>query len=131
YAVRGLSEALWEELRGTHIGVSVVHPGGVNTNIVHAVKVYDEDSAQPSKDFFAKNTLSPAKAAATILAGVRAGKPRILVTREAPLIDLLKRLMPVWGNKLVAEMTIKMLGLTDVRDRKLAEFHADRDARRS
>ncbi|MCP4248617.1 MAG: SDR family NAD(P)-dependent oxidoreductase, partial [bacterium] len=46
FAVRGLSEALWEELRGTHIGVSVVHPGGVNTNIVHAAKSYDPDSSQ-------------------------------------------------------------------------------------
>jgi NAD(P)-dependent dehydrogenase (short-subunit alcohol dehydrogenase family) len=130
FAVRGLSEALWEELRGTHIGLSVVHPGGVNTNIVHAAKSYDETSSQSSKDFFAKNTLSPDRAAKTILDGVRKGKPRILVTKEAPLIDWIKRLMPVFGNKLIADLTVKTLGLEGLRDRKIAEFHAERAQRR-
>lgn len=131
YAVRGLSEALWEELRGTHIGLSVVHPGGVNTNIVHSAKSYDPDSSQSSKDFFAENTMSPSSAARVILAGVRKGKPRILVTKEAPLIDWIKRLMPVWGNRLITDLTVRQLGLQGKRDRKLAEFQADRAARRA
>ena len=33
FAVRGFSEALWAELRGSGIGVTTVHPGGVRTNI--------------------------------------------------------------------------------------------------
>ncbi len=130
FAVRGLSEALWEELRGTHIGLSVVHPGGVNTNIVHAAKSYDAESSQASKDFFAKNTLSPTRAAATILRGVQRGQPRILVTKEAPMIDLIKRLMPVWGNRLIAYLTVQSLGLQALQARKLQEFRSDRAARR-
>jgi NAD(P)-dependent dehydrogenase (short-subunit alcohol dehydrogenase family) len=34
FAVRGLSEALWVELRDAGIGVTSVHPGGIRTNIV-------------------------------------------------------------------------------------------------
>src|SRR4029434_7726510 len=33
FAVRGFSEALRHELEGSGIGVTVVHPGGVNTSI--------------------------------------------------------------------------------------------------
>ena len=33
FAVRGFSNSLRYELRGSTIGVSVVHPGGINTNI--------------------------------------------------------------------------------------------------
>jgi NAD(P)-dependent dehydrogenase (short-subunit alcohol dehydrogenase family) len=131
YAVRGLSESLWEELRGTHIGLSVVHPGGVNTNIANRAKSYDPGASETSADFFAKNTLSPDRAAAAILRGVRAGKPRILVTREAPLIDAVKRLMPVWGNQVVTELTVRLLGLGAHRDRKRLDFEAERAARRA
>ena len=34
FAVRGYTEALRQELHGTHVRVTCVHPGGVRTNIV-------------------------------------------------------------------------------------------------
>jgi NAD(P)-dependent dehydrogenase (short-subunit alcohol dehydrogenase family) len=41
FAVLGFSESLQAELRGTCVGLSVVHPGGVNTNIVRASRLRD------------------------------------------------------------------------------------------
>ena len=34
FAVRGLSESLWEELRATSVGLTVVHPAAVATDIM-------------------------------------------------------------------------------------------------
>ena len=34
FAVRGFTEALRHELRGTGVSAVTVHPGGINTNIV-------------------------------------------------------------------------------------------------
>jgi NAD(P)-dependent dehydrogenase (short-subunit alcohol dehydrogenase family) len=129
FGVRGFTEALAEELRGTHIGTSVVHPGGVNTNIVNG-KSYDETSTAKSKDFFAKNTLPPSEAAQQILSGVRRGKSRIMVTREAPLMDLAKRLMPTWGNRFIVHLAARALGLQETRKHSLAEFKDEVAARR-
>jgi short-subunit dehydrogenase len=39
FAVRGFTEALRHELEGTNITVSVVHPGGVKTNIANNAKI--------------------------------------------------------------------------------------------
>jgi NAD(P)-dependent dehydrogenase (short-subunit alcohol dehydrogenase family) len=41
FAVRGFSEGLWAELADSRIGVTVVHPGGVRTNIVRASRTAD------------------------------------------------------------------------------------------
>ncbi len=43
FAVRGFAEALWEELRATSIGLTVVHPGAVATNIMKAARGDDPD----------------------------------------------------------------------------------------
>src|SRR5215510_8834863 len=39
FAVRGFSEALRHELKGTTIGVTVVHPGGVRTSIAENARL--------------------------------------------------------------------------------------------
>ena len=39
FAVRGFTEALRHELKGTNIAVSVVHPGGVKTNIANSARI--------------------------------------------------------------------------------------------
>jgi len=39
YAVRGYTETLIQEMKGTSIGVSCVHPGGIKTNIARNTKV--------------------------------------------------------------------------------------------
>jgi NADP-dependent 3-hydroxy acid dehydrogenase YdfG len=122
YAVRGLSEVLWEELAHTHVGVTVVHPGGVDTNIVRDGRnsqFVDQDRIQKH---FTQHTLSPEMAARQIVRAIQRGDRRLRITREAVLFDWLKRLAPVAGNRVIAAILSRTLGLTEIQ-KKLAETY--------
>ena len=97
FALRGFSEALRNELEGSTVGVSTVHPGGVNTRIVkNAILSGDPAEAEARAAEFRKNLkLAPDKAAEIILRGVEQRRARILVGSDAKFIDLIQRLMPV------------------------------------
>lgn len=131
FAVRGLSEALWEELGQTSIGLTLVHPGGVRTNIVAGSKSYDAQSKAISTDFFRRKAMSPNTAARNIVGAIKADKRRLLVAPEAPLFDLLKRLFPVWGNRLAVWIIVRTLGLTDRAQARLEATKAAMDAARA
>jgi short-subunit dehydrogenase len=118
YAVRGLSEALWEELRATSIGLTVVHPGSVATNIMKTSEGDDPELMQRLADWYEQNALPPEKAAARIITAVQSGNPRLLITAEAVFADKLKRLMPVAGNKMMCDLAIRGLGLEDMREKR-------------
>lgn len=96
-AVRGLTEAVGQELRlaGHPVQVSCVNPGGIKTAIARNARVgAHEDQAALAAFFDRRLALtSAAKAAATILDGMLAGKPRILVGPDAKVLDLLVRLL--------------------------------------
>jgi NAD(P)-dependent dehydrogenase (short-subunit alcohol dehydrogenase family) len=102
YAVRGLTEALFLELGQTdpHIRVIRVHPGGIKTNVARNAKFIKgmpgSDSALDSGDEFEKNArTTPEQAAATIVAGMERGQPRVLIGPDAKLIDWITRIFPV------------------------------------
>src|SRR3954470_10644280 len=100
FAVRGYTEALRQELRGTGVRAAVVHPGGVKTNIVANARFRsdfrgrhaDRDSAAADFEVLAKTT--PERAAQIIHKGVERGRARILVGPDAHLFDALARLAP-------------------------------------
>ena len=111
FAVRGLSESLHEELASTSVGVSVVHPGCVDTNIVHSGKCYDPDQAEQIRQFFAKNGCSPDVVARRIVEAVESDAHRVLVTRETYVIDWIRRLMPTRGNRLAHRFMARFSGI--------------------
>jgi len=115
FAVRGFTEALAEELRGTNVGVTVVHPGGVRTNIVaHATQASlatRDDTLERLGRFFQKRTPPPEEVAPRIVDAIRRGQRRALVTGDAVVLDWLRRAAPVWGNKLVASSLLKAMGV--------------------
>ena len=99
FAVRGFTEALRHELRGTGVHAVSVHPGGVNTNIVRGGRFYVDDLGgvsheQMQLDFARVARLSPEKAAEIIVRGVERGRGRVLVGSDARFVDLLQRLVP-------------------------------------
>jgi len=103
-AVRGFSDALREELRGTTVGVLCVHPGGINTNIANRARITDSrmvaDSDQEMRDNFTKVArTSPERAAQVIIAAIESGQTRVLIGADAKLMDFLYRLAPTRSSK--------------------------------
>jgi len=87
YAVRGMTEAIREEMliAGHDVGVTAVHPGGIKTAIARNARVSDkEDKAATAKLFDEKlATMTPEKAAAIIVKGIRKNQARVLVGLDA------------------------------------------------
>jgi NADP-dependent 3-hydroxy acid dehydrogenase YdfG len=100
FAVRGYTDALRQELRGTGVRAATVHPGGVKTNIVRNSRYRadfrgehaDRESAAADFETLAKTT--PERAAKIIHRGVERGRARILVGPDAVLLDVLARVAP-------------------------------------
>jgi short-subunit dehydrogenase len=99
HAVRGFTEALRQELLPDGVGVTVVHPGGIRTNIVANARVSAAAAAESASertkgqvDSFL--TMPPAKAAQQILDAVHDRRPRLVITGLAKFADLLVRLTP-------------------------------------
>jgi short-subunit dehydrogenase len=101
FAVRGFSESLRHELQAANsqVRLSVVHPGGVATNIVRSSRTGSgvTDNARRSEtierfDQVARTT--PQAAALRIIQGIEKNQPRILIGNDARLMDILQRLRP-------------------------------------
>lgn len=99
FAVRGFSMALAHELEGSSVGVSVVHPGGVNTKIAENAKIpadaTEAEIAQTRAAAKAALVMAPPRAAQIILDGVERRRRRIIVGRDAHMAAQLERLFPV------------------------------------
>jgi NADP-dependent 3-hydroxy acid dehydrogenase YdfG len=100
FAVRGFTDSLRQELRGTGVTAINVHPGGIDTNIVRNARVHKDPEGrgrtqeQMAKEFAAITMTKPDKAAEIIHRGVEAGKARILVGPDAYMFDVLGRIAP-------------------------------------
>jgi short-subunit dehydrogenase len=101
FAVRGFSESLRHELQmaASPIRLSVVHPGGVATNIVRnsrtGVGMTDnERRGQTIERFDRVAKTTPAAAALRIIKGIEKNAPRILIGNDARFMDLLQRFRP-------------------------------------
>jgi short-subunit dehydrogenase len=100
FAVRGFTDALRQELRGTGVSAVNVHPGGITTNIARNARVRRDPEGrgrtheQMAAEFEAVTMTSPDKAAQIIVRGVERGKARILVGPDAYLFDALARVAP-------------------------------------
>jgi len=98
YGVRGFTEALRHELAG-RVGVTVVHPGGIRTNIAISARRTEPDpdgtQAAEADEFTRKAlTMPPEEAAKLIVAAVQARRPRLVITRAAKMADVLVRVAP-------------------------------------
>ena len=100
FAVRGFTDSLRQELRGTGVTAVNVHPGGINTNIVRNARFRKDPDGrgrsheQMVQEFAAITMTQPDKAAEIIHRGVEQGKARILVGPDAYLFDVLTRVAP-------------------------------------
>ncbi|WP_433561670.1 SDR family NAD(P)-dependent oxidoreductase [Nocardia sp. CA-151230] len=100
FAVRGFTDALRQELRGTGVSAVTVHPGGIRTNIARNGRVRKDPEGkgrtheQMAAEFEAMTMTTPEQAAEIICRGVERGKARVLVGPDAYLFDTLARVTP-------------------------------------
>ncbi|PRQ02154.1 putative oxidoreductase SadH [Enhygromyxa salina] len=94
FAVRGFSESLAMELANQNIDVISVHPGGIRTNIVRNSRGPEDAARQRVINWFDRHAMPPEKAAARIVSAIERRRQRVVITPEARVTDLLKRLYP-------------------------------------
>jgi len=100
FAVLGFTEALRHEMKEhKDIGVTCIHPGGINTNIVRHARFQQGPDADGEREEaiqrFQKLTITqPAGAAKAILKGIRKNKARVLIGPDAVIVDWARRLFP-------------------------------------
>lgn len=109
FAVRGFTEALRQELCQSDVKACCVHPGGIKTNIARAARFYRgidgrQDAARAAARFDKVARTTPEQAARTILAGIKAKRPRILIGKDAHLLDWIQRLLPTSYPKVLARL---------------------------
>jgi len=113
YAVRGMSEAVREEMlvAGYPVGVTVVHPGGIKTAIARNARYSAvEDGAETARFFDEKLAkMTPERAAEIILKGVRTNKARVLVGIDAHAVHTLAKLTGSRYQDIVARTSKKVL----------------------
>ena len=101
FAVRGFSESVRHELAvaGSPVRLSVVHPGGIATNIARNTRTGtgvtdNERRVQSIERFEAVAKTTPKQAALRIIKGVEKNQPRILIGNDARFMDILQRFRP-------------------------------------
>ncbi len=109
-AVRGFSDALRLELSDSPVGVLCVHPGGIRTRIAEQARIGDialtEMSAEEMRTHFATEVArtSAAEAARQIVRAIEGDRTRLLIGRDAQLLDALYRLSPRHASRWLRAM---------------------------
>lgn len=104
FAVRGFTESLRNEMRGTNVLVSCVHPGGVKTNISSSGRHSSDAKKLIDNLEKAMENTTAESAAEIILTGMAKNKRRILIGKDARLADILARLFPVGYDRIMARL---------------------------
>ncbi|MDT0507022.1 SDR family oxidoreductase [Novosphingobium sp. MMS21-SN21R] len=97
FAVRGLTETMWDELQGTGVRAVLIHPGGIATNITSntTVAAHHGELEQVMALANARQmTTTPEDCAQEIVTGLLSGKRRLLVGSGAKALFRLSRLFP-------------------------------------
>jgi NADP-dependent 3-hydroxy acid dehydrogenase YdfG len=96
YAVRGMTEALREEMlvAGHRVGVTAVHPGGIKTAIARNARVSAHEDKQATAKLFDEKLarMTPERAAEIIVKGILHNKARVLVGLDAHALHHLAKL---------------------------------------
>ena len=113
YAVRGLSEALREELliAGHPVGVTVVHPGGIKTAIARNSRVSAKEDKSKTAELFDKKLarMTPDRAAEIIVAGIEKDQARVLVGIDAHALHWFAKLTGSRYQDVVAKVSKKVM----------------------
>lgn len=104
--VKGFTEALRMELLDTNVKTTVVHPGGINTNIARNATpkgslITAEMHKEAIKQFEKNAPTSSAEAAKQILDAVEKNQDRLVIGKDGKMMSLMTRLFPVAFTKIM------------------------------
>ena len=99
-AVKLMTEGLYAELLDTTVGVSLVLPGAVGTNIT-ANSGVEVPGSGASEGGSTRKTASPEDAAKMIVDGIGADRYHIYVGRDSSMMNELSRLAPRRATHLI------------------------------
>lgn len=120
FAVRGLTESVRQEMlaAGHPVRVSCVHPGGIRTSIARNSRVAPGEDHAALAEFFDRKLArtSADRAAAVILTGMLAGKPRILVGTDAKVLQALVTVLGARYQRVVAGVARAAPGSSHAQD---------------
>jgi short-subunit dehydrogenase len=97
-AIKLLTEGLRSELLATKVGVTIVFPGAIATNIAA-----NSGMAAMSSDSSASSfpTTAADVAAKLMVDAIENNKPRVVIGKDAKTMDFLSRLNPLYAAKLI------------------------------
>lgn len=107
-AVKLMTEGLQAELSDTNVGVSIVFPGAIATNITENSGV-SVPGASDSKKKPALTPMPADKAAEAIVRGMERNKVRMFVGSDSRMLDILYRISPGFATNLVARQLKSLL----------------------
>jgi short-subunit dehydrogenase len=110
FGLGGFSEALWAEARPYGIGVTLVCPGGMKTNIVNNTRVHFSTKRQKKfgemfSNMISNKSMEPEKAAAIVIRAVERNRFLVLLGFEAYLMYYFKRIAPGLARRAVAAIS--------------------------
>jgi len=99
FAVKGLSQCLFVELKNSSVGITCVHPGAVATNILEAARMEASHREKMLKTF---HLAMPAeKAAQIIVKAVEKNRFKLVFCVDARILNFMARLAPIATLKLM------------------------------
>ena len=108
-AVKLLTEGLHAELRGTPVRVTVVFPGAVATSITENSGVHVPAVAGANDNAANRKVLPAHGAAEIIVSGLERGAYRVVVGRDAQVMDWITRLVPERAMTMIADQMAELL----------------------
>ncbi len=108
-AVKVLTEGLHAELCGSPVRVTVVFAGAVATSITANSGVQAPAVAGGNNNAANRKVLPPSQAARIIIDGLRGGAYRVVVGRDAKVMDWLTRLVPERAMTMIADQMADLL----------------------
>ena len=105
-AIKSLTEGLRSELMGTKVGVTIVFPGAIATNIAQNSGISIPTTAQTQRKF---PTTSADVAARAMIAAIEKNQARLVIGKDARMMDYLSRANPVYAAKLIYKQMSELL----------------------
>jgi short-subunit dehydrogenase len=110
-ALQAYSESLRAELRRDGIGVSCIHPGAIQTNMIMATLNESDDMAQAHKNMVLAQRfgISPQAAAKQIVRGIKRNKLSMTIGADAKILKFASTALPRLTANLLARTYSKFI----------------------